>query len=164
MADALSRMTMCSLSHIDEAKNYLVRDVHKLARLGVRLEDSLNRESIVYHKSESSLVVKVNSKKHLDKPLMELNESVLDKLNESFSLGRDGVLRYQGKLWVPDVDEWRDWILEQAHGSRYSIHLGWIKMYHDLREIYWWEGIKKDIVEFVGKCPNRLQLKAEHQK
>ncbi|WMV58725.1 hypothetical protein MTR67_052110 [Solanum verrucosum] len=26
--------------------------------------------------------------------------------------------------------------------------------YRDLREIYWWNGMKKDIAEFVAKCPN----------
>ena len=39
LADALSCMTIGSVSHIDKAKNDLVRDVHRLSRLGVRLED-----------------------------------------------------------------------------------------------------------------------------
>ena len=38
--NSLSRMTMGSVSHIDEAKNNLVRDVPKLSTLGVRLEVS----------------------------------------------------------------------------------------------------------------------------
>ena len=46
------------------------------------------------------------------------------------------MLRYQGRLCVPDVDGLRDQILEEAHGSRYSIHPGSTKMYHDLREIF----------------------------
>ena len=37
VADALSRMTMSNVSHVDEAKKNLVKDVHRLARLGVRL-------------------------------------------------------------------------------------------------------------------------------
>ena len=40
VADALSRVTMGSVSHHDEAKNDLAREVHRLARLGVRLESS----------------------------------------------------------------------------------------------------------------------------
>ena len=65
------------------------------------------------------------------------------------------MLRYQGRLCVPDVDGLRDQILEEAYGSRYSIHPGSTKMYHDLREIYWWAGLKRDIAEFVSKCTNR---------
>ena len=40
VADALSRMTMGSVSDVEEAKKDLVKDVHRLARFGVRLEDS----------------------------------------------------------------------------------------------------------------------------
>ena len=81
---------------------------------------------------------------------MELKESVIRKLNESFSLTGDGVLRYQGILCVPDIDVLRDQILEEAYGSLYSIHLSSTKIYHDQREIYWCEGLKRDIVEFVA--------------
>ena len=82
----------------------------------------------------------------------------------SYSHWGDGVLRYQGRLCVPKVDELWDQILEEAHESRYSIHLGSTKMYHDLREVFWWECLKKDIAEFVAKCTNFQQVKAEHQK
>ena len=61
---------------------------------------------------------------------------------------------YQEKFCVPKVDELRNRVLEKDHGSHYSIHPVSTKMYHDLREIFWWEGLKKDIVEFVAKCPN----------
>ena len=56
-------------------------------RLGVRLESTPDGGAIVHHNSESSLVVKVKSKQHLDLTLMELKESILGKTNESFSLG-----------------------------------------------------------------------------
>ena len=36
-------------------------------------------------------------------------------------------------------------------------------MYRDLQEIDWWNGLKKDIAEFVAKLPNCQQVKAEHQ-
>ena len=37
-------------------------------------------------------------------------------------------------------------------------------MYHDLKEHYWWAGLKRDVVEFVGRCLTCQQVKAEHQK
>ena len=40
VADALSRMTMGSVSHVDEANKDLLKNVHRLAKMGVRLEDS----------------------------------------------------------------------------------------------------------------------------
>ena len=51
-ADVLSRMTMGCVSHVGEAKKDLVKDVHRLARSGVRLEESLNGGFMVHHTSE----------------------------------------------------------------------------------------------------------------
>ena len=62
VADALIHITMGSVFHVKECKKDLVKDVHILARLGVRLEDSLNGGFVVHHNSESSLVVEVKSK------------------------------------------------------------------------------------------------------
>ena len=71
VADALSRMIMGSVSHVVEAKKDVVKNVQWLAKLGVRLEYSPNGGFMVHHNSESSLVVEVKSKQHLDKPLMD---------------------------------------------------------------------------------------------
>ena len=73
------------------------------------------------------------------------------------------MLSYKGRLCVHNVYALRDRILEEAHRSRYSIHPGSMKMYHNLREVYWWEGMKKEIEECVTKCPNCQQVKVEHQ-
>ncbi|XP_015164045.1 uncharacterized protein [Solanum tuberosum] len=135
VAYALSRVSMVSVAHIEDEKKELVREVHRLARLGVQLRDSSKGGFMVHHCSESSLVVEVKSKQHLDTTLMELTESVLDKSVEAFSQGRDGVLRYQGRLCVPDVDDLMGRILEEAHGFRYSIQPGATKMYRDLRDL-----------------------------
>ena len=53
VADDLSHITMVSVSHIDEAKKDLVRVVHRLARLGVRLEDSSDGGFMVHDNSKS---------------------------------------------------------------------------------------------------------------
>ena len=87
VADALSRLSMGSVSHVEESKRNLVKVIHRLARLGVRIENSPNVGMVVHHNYESSLVVEVMCKQHLDPLLMELNESVLGKMNESFSQG-----------------------------------------------------------------------------
>ncbi|KAH0652933.1 hypothetical protein KY289_030611 [Solanum tuberosum] len=162
VADALSRLSMGSMAHIEDKKKELVRDMHRLARLGVHLVDSTKGGVTVHNGSESSFVMDVKVKQALDPILVELKESVLKKSVEAFSQGGDGVLRYQGRLCVPDVDGFREQILEEAHGSWYSIHPGDTKMCRDLREVYWWNGMKKDIAGFVAKCPNCQQVKAEH--
>ncbi|GJS72245.1 putative reverse transcriptase domain-containing protein [Tanacetum coccineum] len=54
--------------------------------------------------------------------------------------------------------------MDEAHKSKYSIHPGADKMYYDLRDRYWWPGMKKDIAEYVSKCLTCLKVKAEHQR
>ena len=49
VADALSRVTMDSVSHTGEAKKNLVKDIHRLAQLCVRLEESPNSGFVVHH-------------------------------------------------------------------------------------------------------------------
>ena len=58
----------------------------------------------------------------------------------------------------------RQHILAEAHNSRYSNHPGATKMYRDLREVYWWNGMKRDIEDFVSKCPYCQEVKVEHQQ
>ncbi|XP_069145554.1 uncharacterized protein [Solanum lycopersicum] len=96
----------------------------------------------------------VKDKHHLNPVLVELKESVLSKFYESFSLTEYDVLRCHGRFCVPNSDNLTTNIIDEAHGSLYSIHQGSTKMFHDLKEIYWWEGTKRDISMFVQKCAN----------
>ena len=83
---------------------------------------------------------------------------------KGFELVQNRVLYYQNLLCVPNSSGLRKRIMEEAHHSRYSIHPGLSKMYHDLKGIFWWGGMKKDLAEFVAQCPNYQQVKVEHQK
>ncbi|XP_076949676.1 uncharacterized protein LOC143622393 [Bidens hawaiensis] len=58
----------------------------------------------------------------------------------------------------------RTFILDEAHKSRYSIHPGADQMYADLRPMFWWPGMKKDIAIYVSKGLTCSKVKAEHQK
>ena len=37
-------------------------------------------------------------------------------------------------------------------------------MYQDLRELYWWEGMERDVADFVSTCLVCQQVKTEHKK
>ncbi|GJU57460.1 putative reverse transcriptase domain-containing protein [Tanacetum coccineum] len=54
--------------------------------------------------------------------------------------------------------------MDEAHKSKYFVHPGADKMYYDLRDRYWWPGMKNDIAEYVSKCLTCLKVKAEHQR
>ncbi|GJT86472.1 putative nucleotidyltransferase, ribonuclease H [Tanacetum coccineum] len=58
----------------------------------------------------------------------------------------------------------RTLIMDEAHKSKYYVHPGADKIYYDLRDRYWWPGMKKDIAEYVSKCLTCLKVKAKHQR
>ena len=92
--DALSRLSMRTTTHVEDEKKELVKDIHRLARLGVWLLDSTSGGVSFHHSYESSLVVEVEEGQHHDPGLMELKDSVLVKMNESFALGDDNIHKY----------------------------------------------------------------------
>ena len=63
---------------------------------------------------------------------------------------------------MPDVYNLREEILEEAHFAAYSIHPSTTKMYHSIKDLYWWDGMKKDVADYISKCLTYQQVKAEH--
>nr|GFD30839.1 putative reverse transcriptase domain-containing protein [Tanacetum cinerariifolium] len=54
------------------------------------------------------------------------------------------------RLCVPNDDTLREALLTEAHSSPFSVHPGSIKMYHDLKQHFWWSGMKQDVATFVS--------------
>ena len=61
----------------------------------------------------------------------------------------NGTLWFGKRLCVPEDKAIREEILHEAHESAYSIHPGCTKMYLDLKEKYWWYGLKRHVAEYV---------------
>jgi hypothetical protein len=55
-------------------------------------------------------------------------------------------------------------ILDEAHTSRYSIHPGSTKMYHNLRQQFWWTRMKRKTVRYVSKCDTCRKVNADYIK
>nr|GFD10558.1 putative reverse transcriptase domain-containing protein [Tanacetum cinerariifolium] len=69
-----------------------------------------------------------------------------------FWVDNDGVMWFGDRLCVPNDPTLREAVLSEAHSSPFSIHLGSTKMYGNLKQHFWWNGMKQDIATFVGKC------------
>lgn len=111
---------------------------------------------------QSSLYDRIRGCQFEDKALGSLRDRVLAGNGDQATLDPDGVLRFAGRICVPRVGDLIQLILSEAHESRYSIHPGTAKMYRDLRQHYWWSGIRRDIADFVYRCLCCQQVKAEH--
>ncbi|PNX69258.1 hypothetical protein L195_g064351, partial [Trifolium pratense] len=65
-----------------------------------------------------------------DKKLMEKLALVVEEGKEaSFKIDENGVMRFHGRVCVPDVPEMKKMIMEEGHKSGMSIHSGVTKMY-----------------------------------
>ena len=79
-------------------------------------------------------------------------------------MDKNSIMRFGDRVCVPDVVEIEKSILEEGHRSGMSIHPGATKMCHDLKKLFWWPGMKKEIAEFVYACLICQKSKIEHQK
>ena len=82
--------------------------------------------------------------------LMQLMEEVKRGSKPDFVLSDDGILRFGTRLCVLNDGDLRKELLEEAHCSKFAIHPGGTKMYRDLKQNYWWPGMKRD----CGPFPN----------
>ena len=71
-----------------------------------------------------------------------------------------GFLYFKDRVCVPDDNDLRKVILEEAHSGYFAIHPGSTKMYQDLKMSFWWSGMKRDVSEFVTKCLVCQRVKA----
>ena len=81
-----------------------------------------------------------------------------------FTKVEKGTIWFRKRICVLDVEHLHEMILKEAHNSAYSIHPGSTKMYQDLKERYWWYGMKRDVAAHVAICDVCQRVKAEHQR
>nr|GEV15435.1 hypothetical protein [Tanacetum cinerariifolium] len=74
----------------------------------------------------------------------------------------DRTLCLNNKSWIPCFGDLRAMIIHESHKLKYSIHLGFDKMYQDLKQLYWWPNMKADIATYVGKCLTSSKVKSAH--
>ena len=72
--------------------------------------------------------------------------------SRDFVIDSEGTLRLGTRLYVPDVDELRNDIMEEAHFYAYSVRPSFIKICHDLKDTYWRNVMKRDIANFMSRC------------
>jgi hypothetical protein len=98
-----------------------------------------------------------------DAEIVRLVEKAIKEQPLDLRTDKKGTLWFKDRLCVPK-GEAREILLDEAHNSSYSIHLGSTKMYLYLKTRYWWKGMKKEIAQHVARCDTCQRTKAEHQR
>ncbi|KAL5776938.1 hypothetical protein ACOSP7_009864 [Xanthoceras sorbifolium] len=96
--------------------------------------------------------------------MVKLRKEIENGKSTNVQIRDDGMIMKGQRMCVPEIDELTREIMEEAHSSAYAMHPGSTKMYHTLKEHYWWKRMKKEIAGFVSRCLTCQQVKAEHQK
>jgi hypothetical protein len=73
-------------------------------------------------------------------------------------------LWFKERMVVPRREALKKKILDEAHTSRYFIHLGSTKMYHDLRQPFWWTRMKHEVARYVSECDTCRKVKADYMR
>ncbi|KAI3701816.1 hypothetical protein L6452_27177 [Arctium lappa] len=83
---------------------------------------------------------------------------------KTLTSGPDGIFRLGDRVWIPILGDLRSIVMDEADKSKYTMHPGSNKMYKNLKESYWWPGMKRTVASYLEKCLTCLKVKTEHQK
>ncbi|TYK24122.1 pol protein [Cucumis melo var. makuwa] len=95
---------------------------------------------------------------------VSLNDPYLVEKSEDFSISSDKGLTFDGRLCVPEDNAVKEELLKEAHSSLFAMHPRSTKMYQDLRCVYWWRNMKREVADFVSRCLVCQQVKAPRQR
>jgi hypothetical protein len=151
VADALSRKGHCNyLSAVcsmgEESSTRVLLD---LSLFNITLTPTLRGEIIAAQKNDAGMT-------HIKRRIQEGDPKVV-----CFHEYVERTLWFKNRLVVPRKEALKKKILDEAHTSRYSIYPGSTKMYHDLRQQFWWTRMKREttrcvIMRYLSKGQNGL--------
>jgi hypothetical protein len=154
VADALSHKAHCNYSPVvlltgEESSTRVLSD---LSLFNITLMTTLRAEIIAAQKIDESMG-------HIKRRMQEGVPRVA-----CFREDAEGTLWFKERLVVPKREALKKKILDEAHTSRYSIHPGSTKMYHDLRQQFWWTRMKCETAHYVSDCDTCRKVKADYMK
>jgi hypothetical protein len=154
VADALSRKAHCNylptISLTGEESS--TRVLPNLSLLNLTLTPTLRAEIIAAQKDDEGMG-------HIKRRMLEGDLKV-----SCFREDAEGTLWFKERLVVPKRGALKKKILDEAHASRYCIHPGSTKMYHDLRQQFWWMRMKREAARYVSECDTCRKVKADYMK
>jgi len=160
VVDALSRKTL-HMSALMVKELELIEQFRDLSLVSELTPEGVRLGML---KLTSNILEEIKNSQKEDLKLVDRVVLVNQGKGGDFRLDENDVLMFRDRVCVPDVLELKRQILDEGHRSSLSIHLGATKMYQDLKRLFWWPGMKKEIAEFVYACLICQKSKIKHQK
>jgi hypothetical protein len=160
VADALSQKLQCNCIMMDSHINTLCDELIKM-KIEVIPSGALSHFSV-----EPTLQDQIIMAQLSDKGVQIIKENLRQKIEKYKCFCQDGkgILWFESRLVVPKNKDLKKKILDEAHLSKFSMHPGSTKMYHDLKPLYWWTRMKREIAQYVSECDTCQRIKASHMK
>jgi hypothetical protein len=158
VADALSRKEHVHSAFVVQLPDELAKDFERL-NLGI-----VTHTEGVTIELEPTLEQEIRKGQVGDAKIQEIKDLITEGRVPEFTEGEQGTIWFKDRICVPEIDSLRETILKEAHDSDYSIHPGSTKMYQDLKQKYWWYGLKRDVAAHVAMCDVCQRVKTEHQR
>jgi hypothetical protein len=146
VADALSRKEHVHAVIVAQLPDELVEDLERL-NLGI----FAHTEGVTIE-VEPTLEQEIRKGQISDVKIQEIKDLITEGRGPDFMEDEQDTIWFKNRICVPEIDSLRETIFKEAHDSSYSIHLGSTKMYQDLKQKYWWYGLKKDVASHVALC------------
>jgi ribonuclease HI len=142
VADALRRKAYC---------HHLVTQESELCEEMRKLNLTIVPHSLNYNLSVCPILDdQIKEAQKDDEELMRIKGQTGENKAPDFRVHQYGTLWFKKRLCVPEQGHFRNTVMDEGHNSAYSIHSGATKMYVDLREKYWWKGMKGDMAKFIA--------------
>ncbi|XP_028112450.1 uncharacterized protein LOC114310606 [Camellia sinensis] len=159
-ADALSRKSIRNLSCLFTGRRELLCNLEKN-----EIEIMLREQGriLVAISARPAIIEGIKEKQCEDEFLKKIIKEIGLKPKLGF-VTENSVLKFYNRLCIPGHSNLRKRVMTEAHNSKFVIHPGNTKMHHDLKQNFWWLGMKKNNADFVARCLHCQQVKVEHQR
>nr|GEZ09454.1 putative polyprotein [Tanacetum cinerariifolium] len=111
-------------------------------------------------KIKPNLILRIKKAQKEDAELWAVFQKSKEDEQTKFRVDDDDVIWFGDQLCVLSDPTLREAVLSEAHSYPFSINPGSTKMYEDLKQHFWWNGMKQDIATYVGRsliCQQTLE-------
>jgi hypothetical protein len=143
VADALSRK-----GQVNSITTYLMSQelCWEMEQLNLGM---VNNMEATIMQVESTLEQEIRKGQESDEKIKEITTQINLGKAPNFTEDVQSTVWFEKRICVPEIEHLRQIILREAHDLAYSIHHGSTKMYQDLKEKYWWYGLKRVLLHML---------------